>query len=403
MNLGNNVHLTYCTNIHAGESWNEILPVLQSILPEVKQKISPTNPMGVGLRLSNTMTEELQDRPLLVSFKKWLKENNLYVFTVNGFPYGGFHRQRVKDAVYRPDWTTQDRLNYTMRLFNILAELLPDGIDGGVSTCPLSYKLWYTNDENKKEQAFELSTQNLLHLVTHLKHLRQTTGKILHLDIEPEPDGFIENTEEAIKYYTNYLLPIGKTYFQTLVISPTDAEQHILEHIRICYDVCHFSVEYEKPDIALKRLHEAGIKIGKIQISSALRSIFTDDETQNLNTMKSLQKFIEPVYLHQVILSDTNNLRTQFPDLDSALKNVNVFPPGELRTHFHVPIYVENYGSLHSTQSDILATLEELKNFPYTTHLEVETYTWEVLPELERKDIVSSIVRELQWVINHLQ
>src|SRR5687768_7837285 len=143
----NNAQLTYCTNIHAGESWEEHFLALRENFPAIKQEISPDKPMGIGLRLSHIASLELGKEQNLNSFKKWLADQSAYVFTMNGFPYGGFHHTHVKDQVHAPDWTTNERVEYTIRLFDILTEILPEGMEGGISTSPLSYRHWFQSAE----------------------------------------------------------------------------------------------------------------------------------------------------------------------------------------------------------------------------------------------------------------
>ena len=138
--LTNNGHLTYCTNIHTGENWQDHFTEIKKYFPSIKNELSPDKPMGIGLRLSNIASEELSQGDNLTIFQQWLSQNNAYVFTMNGFPYGGFHNVIVKDQVHAPDWTTTDRVDYTIRLFDILNKLLPAKMEGGISTSPLSYK-----------------------------------------------------------------------------------------------------------------------------------------------------------------------------------------------------------------------------------------------------------------------
>ena len=173
-----------------------------------KENISPFTPMGIGLRLSNEASTQLMYEENLYAFKLWLEENNAYVFTMNGFPYGGFHHTRVKDNVHRPDWTTKERVTYTLRLFKILKELLPEGMDGGISTSPLSYRHWFHNEE-ELQKAKELATNNIVQVVENLIVIHATTGKLLHLDIEPEPDGMLQTGDEFIQWFENNFLPVG--------------------------------------------------------------------------------------------------------------------------------------------------------------------------------------------------
>src|SRR5688500_7154414 len=139
MKLNYGLHLAYCTNIHRGENWPQTFDALKQYTLAVKERVCPKGPYAIGLRLSDLASRELSDPQTLLSFKRWLDQNHCYVFTINGFPYGRFHGGPVKEKVYLPDWTTQERLAYTNRLFDILAQLLPAGVEGSVSTVPGSY------------------------------------------------------------------------------------------------------------------------------------------------------------------------------------------------------------------------------------------------------------------------
>jgi hypothetical protein len=396
MRLPGQGHLTYCSNIHPGESWLEVFASLRTHLPLVKKKVSPTQPLGIGLRLSNQASIELMEAGTS-EFLEWMKSEEFYVFTMNGFPYGGFHRQKVKDQVHQPDWTSDERVAYTIRLFDLLAEMLPEGMDGGISTSPLSYKPWWTRAQT--EDVFRRATKNLIKVVKHLYRYFQMHGTLLHLDIEPEPDGLIENSGETICYFNDWLLPMGIIELAAeFEVTKEEARGILLRHVTICYDVCHFAVAYESPARVMDRFKEAGIGIGKIQISSALKKDFTDSTQSRTDDAKVFESLDEPTYLHQVIARCHDNQKIQYPDLPLALKEIINPRVAEWRTHFHVPVFVESYGLLDSTQNDIREVLSLWTDNPMTNHLEVETYTWEVLPEELQIDINASIARELNWV-----
>lgn len=389
-------HLGYCSNIHPGETWSDHFAILQKSIPIVKAGVSPDAPMGIGLRLANQASLDILEDENLPDFQRWLAENDCYVFTMNGFPYGGFHNVRVKDQVHAPDWTTPERTAYTIRLFGILAQLLPEHLaEGGISTSPLSYRFWWKTPE-ALETAIHTATQNLLLVLDELIKIRQQTGKILHLDIEPEPDGILENSEEFIQWYQNVLLPLGVAHLRkTQGISTEVASEHIRTHLQLCYDVCHVAVSYEEPQTVLAKLAEAGIRVGKIQISSALKVELSEEATQKIEALK---QFDEPTYLHQVVARRPDGTFDKYPDLPEALA---AFSPGqhaEWRIHFHVPIFLANYGMLESTQSDIVETLHLQQQTPFTQHLEAETYTWGVLPADAQVPLDESIVREMVWV-----
>ena len=150
MKLRQGQHLAYCTNIHRGENWPETFASLQQYTLAVRDKICPRAPFAIGLRLGERAAVELSDRDTLLEFHRWLEKNTCYIFTMNGFPYGQFHGTRVKEMVYRPDWTSPERVAYTDLLFNLLAELLPAGIEGSVSTLPGSFKEFHPSADALK-------------------------------------------------------------------------------------------------------------------------------------------------------------------------------------------------------------------------------------------------------------
>ena len=196
-----------------------------------------------------------------MKFKKWLDENGFYVFTMNGFPYGLFHQRKIKDDVHKPDWTTIERVVYTKRLCRILAVLLPKGIEGGISTSPLSYKPWHL-EEKKTEHLYRTSALHLAMIAEEMFMVRKDTGKILHLDIEPEPDGLLENSGEVIEFFEKYLFPHGVEYLvKSIGISPALAEETLRTHIRVCYDICHFAVAYEDHKQAISILKKPELKL----------------------------------------------------------------------------------------------------------------------------------------------
>ena len=387
MLTGNSHHLTYCANIHPAESWEEALLQLKNHIPKIKQVVSPESKFGVGLYLSDKASREILVGSHLNKFKSWLNKEGLYVFTMNGFPYGGFHGNVVKDNVYKPDWTTRERMEYTKRLFNILASLVPDGIDGGVSTLPISYKYWF-DSKSKAEKARDDSCKHFVEIALFLKEIESRTGKHLHLDIEPEPDCFIENSDEVIEFFMR--------------LSKAGNETVLKRHIAVCYDICHFSVKYEEPESVFQKLISNGIRIGKIQISAALKATFSSENSDKQQIVNQFKQFNEARYLHQTGVRSDSNEYTSFRDLSFAIEffNQNV---REWRTHFHVPLFIEKYGSLLSTQDDVLKVLHFLRKNHITNHLEVETYSWDVLPANFKADMTNSIIRELEWVKKNLR
>ncbi|SDQ92327.1 metabolite traffic protein EboE [Flagellimonas zhangzhouensis] len=388
-------HLTYCTNIHAGGDWEETYTSLKQNLPSIKNDVSPNEPFGLGLRLSNAASEEVTDEQLQ-EFKDWLTEINCYVFTMNGFPYGNFHGEPVKDQVHVPDWTTDKRLKYTLRLFKQLDFLAPKDLECGISTSPVSYKHWFNTDE-EKHRAFQIGAANMVQVALELYQTEKKSGRYMHLDIEPEPDGFLENTQEVLDFYDTYLIPEAIKIFGELEFNKEESEALLKKYITVCYDVCHFALAYEEPTLTFNQLKHVGIKVGKIQVSAALKILFNEDKVDEL--WSTLAQFNEPIYLHQVT-EKVNGKVVTYNDLPMILEKKAPFD--ELRSHFHVPIFLKDYGLLQSTQDQIEKVLDYLKEHFVSSHIEVETYTWDVLPEKLKVPITESIARELNWMKSRL-
>lgn len=392
-------HLSYCTNIHAGESWEAVFKSIVTYCVPIKKKVSPYELFGIGLRLSHQAATELLLDGNLLMFKVWLLQNEMYVFTINGFPYGNFHDETVKEKVHFPDWTSAERLSYTQLLFTILCELLPSGMEGGISTSPLSYKHWYTT-EAELNQVKQTATKNLVAVVAQLVKLHESRGKNMHLNIEPEPDGVIENSDEYIAFFEEYLLQEGASLLaSTLACSHSQAQEYMRTHIQLCYDVCHFAVGFEKSEEVLRKMENHGLKIGKLQISAALKCN-TSDTVSIANLQQCLRTFDEPTYLHQAVIKTIGGELFKFNDLGEGIDAMNRIDFEELRTHFHVPIFVEDFQLLQSTQDEVISVLESWCKKEFTKHLEIETYTWQVLPSHLQTDLIESIERELEWVMN---
>ncbi len=397
MRITDNYQLTYCTNIHPGQDWGTTFDSLKQHVPEIKAQVAKDTPFGLGLRLSNKASEELGMGEKLAEFQNWLSDNEVYVFTMNGFPYGNFHDERVKDRVHAPDWTADERVKYTKRLFDQLSVLLPEDMEGGISTSPISYKYWHSS-EDATDKVFTKGAKNLTEIILHLYHLEVETGKYLHLDIEPEPDGMLENSDEVLLFFSDYLLPIAKLILKNkLGKDVVDATELIHRYITVCYDICHFSLAFEEPKDTFTKFDKAGIKIGKIQVSAALKILF--DAAGNDAIWEALSLFNEPTYLHQVTEKVDGKVKT-YNDLPIVLEDKKPFK--ELRAHFHVPIFLEQFGVLYSTQDHILKVIDYLKHNPITAHLEIETYTWDVLPITLKKDLSESIIREIEWFTDKL-
>jgi hypothetical protein len=382
--LNHGRHLAYCTNIHRGETWSETFGALASHALAVRERVCPRDRFAIGLRLSHQAAVELSDPKTLSNFQRWLEKNSCYVFTINGFPYGRFHGARVKDQVYAPDWTSSERLAYTNRLFDLLAQLLPAGIEGSVSTLPGSFKEFIRTEEQKKA-----IRENLWRCVEHIARLNEKTQRKLHLGLEPEPLCLVENSAETISFFEQ--LRAGRKN-----------DPRLDEHLGVNYDCCHFAVEFEEPQTALNSLRDAGIKISKLHLSSALKVRPTPA------ARVELKKFADETYLHQVVARNADGKLKFFRDLPDALNlqpsNLNSQPSEEWRIHFHVPLHAPAKPPFENTNDHLLGVLDWLaKNPKLCSHLEMETYTWEVLPpELKSRTVVEQLIAEYGWTLAQL-
>jgi hypothetical protein len=329
-------------------------------------------------------------------FRDELHQLGLYVFTVNGFPYGAFHGRPVKEAVYRPDWLEDERLAYSNTLADVLAALMRGGpaSEGSVSTVPVCFQA------RAAPEAAGMAARRLLRHAASLWRIRQESGLTIGLALEPEPHCLLETTADAAAFFEQHLFaPEPVSLFARLTgLGHTAAEEAIRLHLGVCLDTCHAAVEFEEPLGAVRRLQAAGIRILKVQVSAGLAL-----ERPDRDALGALERFAEPVYLHQVVVRDGARLR-RFLDLPEALAAARAGAPGdEWRIHFHVPLFQETVGPFRTTRPVVAELLRLQARAPFTRHLEVETYTWEALPEEHRgAGVVDAVARELAWAIETL-
>jgi sugar phosphate isomerase/epimerase len=388
--LPGDVHLTYCTNIHAGERWQDIRASLDEHVPAIKSTVAPNQPMGIGLRLSGEAATVAREPEALASFRDQLSKLGAYVFTINAFPFGPFHGVRVKEHVYLPDWRDRERVAFTANSAAVLAAILPDGVDGSISTVPGAFK-----PNGRSSEAIAAMAGNLMMAVADLVDVERRTGKRIALALEPEPCCFLETTDESIAFFEDTLLkPETLDNLGAVTgVSRQEAEVLLRRHLGICYDVCHGAVEYEDIAAALDRLLAAGISIPKIQLSAAMRV-----PAMKKDLVPAVMKYNDGVYLHQSIVRRDERLvrHVDLPDAMTAFGEGQA--DGEWRIHCHVPVFLADLGEISSTRGDLVATLAALRQKTRSSHLEVETYTWDVLPDKLRTGSKSAdIAREIAF------
>lgn len=419
-------HLTYCTNIHSGETWAEVKQGLEAHLLQIWSRAAGRREgargaeggasgggalrprCGVGLRLSARAAAELAAPEELEAFRDFLARNGLYVFTLNGFPYGRFHGAPVKERVYLPDWLDEERLAYSDLLATLLAALLPaeEGLMGSVSTVPGAFR-----PRVRAPGDAEAMARRLVRHAAHLVGIHRRTGKRVALALEPEPCCFLETTPEAIAFFTDHVFARERARELAALtgLSLPGAEEALRAHLGLCFDACHMAVEFEDAPASLAALRAAGIGVHKVQLSAGLRARVAERDPATIARLRTYAEDV--VYLHQVVErrgggGGRGGELVRYLDLPEALAALDgawAAPPEEWpeewRVHFHVPIFRGIEGALGTTQPELAALLSHLRERPATQHLEVETYTWDVLPEDQRRGgVVEAVARELRWV-----
>jgi sugar phosphate isomerase/epimerase len=367
---GSLVHVAYCTNVHAAEDLDGVIAQLERFAAPVRQALG-SRVLGVGLWLAAPVARLLREQPDGVArLREALDRLALEVVTLNGFPYRAFHAEVVKLAVYRPDWTRAERADYTLDLAHVLAGLLPADVrDGSVSTLPLGWRSGWSEQDTAAARA------RLRDVADGLAALEQQTGKRVRVGLEPEPGCIVETTEQAVRALDG--------------LDPN--------WLGLCLDACHLAVQFESAAAALDALDAAGVPIVKAQASAALRAPADGTRTAQLT------RFVEPRFMHQ-----TRELVgagfVGVDDLDEALAG-GLPGESEWRVHFHVPVHLDGG---RTTQPELRELLQGLVGgaVPRTRHVELETYTWDVLPGAMRAGddaaLVDGLARELGWLAGEL-
>jgi hypothetical protein len=397
MNLGRLGHLSYSTLVHPGDNWELMSQSLRTYVPRVKARVSPNQPFGLSLRLAALSAEALvKDRAAREALKSFMAENDLYLYTVNAFPYGAFKDTIVKEQVYEPDWRSEERTQYTINVADILADVAPEGLSPSIQTAPLGFKPRVTGPD-----VVASYTEHVLRVVAHLVGIEARTGKTVTLALEPEPRCFLETTDETIDYFTQHLYSgrSAERLAKLANIPVSDAIGALRRHLGVVFDIGHQAVGFEDIPVSLQKLVDAGVPILKLQEVAAMHMPQVTDET-----VEALQRFAQTVYLSQTVEKKDGKI-TKFLNLEDAFAARIADPgPREWRTHFHVPVFLDDLGGKFGTTRFALEqALKMHKEKPLSGQLEIETYTWDVLPDhLKTGDIVDYVCREIEWVRGQL-
>jgi sugar phosphate isomerase/epimerase len=371
--------LSYCTNVHPGRTVSEVENGLDQYTLPIKANYG--SELAAGLWLAAAVVRELEQMP---DGARWfadrLQRRGLSCYTLNAFPYGDFHSARVKENVYLPDWTQPNRLDYTLSCARLLSAMLPPGTEGSISTVPLGFKPF----EHPADFADRCADQ-LIQLARELDRLHNETGRLIRLAIEPEPFCVIETTDETIQFFQRLRLRAAES--KSLEVVKT--------HLGVCYDVCHQAVEFEDVAASIRSLTAAEIRINKVHITCAIE---VANPGRHPETLAALSRYVEPRYLHQTFARTAEGQIVRQVDLDERLTSGHSadFRDAPMwRVHFHVPVDAEQLGPLSTTRGELKRALAVIPELSYAPHLEVETYTWEVLPGGGSPNIVDGFTKEL--------
>jgi sugar phosphate isomerase/epimerase len=379
--------LSYCTNVHPAQRLDEVLRGIADYTAPMRDRCGRA--VAAGLWLAKPVIDELTSPtegtiPSLTGrvgeLRETLQARGLSCYTLNTFPYGNFHSDRVKDQVYIPDWSTPERAAYTIACARVLSELLPEGCDGSLSTLPLGFKS-HPHGTDFQERCID----RLIAVAAALDELHDETGRCIRLAIEPEPFCVLETTPETLEFF-------AKLNRRAEEVGRKDITRR---HLGVCYDVCHQAVEFEDIGASVGSLQKAGIRINKLHITCAVHV----PNPADVEVRRELAAFVEPRYLHQTMARTKQNIVLRRVDLDPGLCES---PPTSFRdaaawrVHFHVPVHRAEIGRLGTTQADLKAALRAVASLDYAPHLEVETYTWAVLPGGGSLPLVEGLAAEMQ-------
>ena len=383
----------YCTNVHAGAGLSEMLLGLDTHAVAVRDRLGEmvsesecgeSNSLGLGLWLSADSARELSSSELeKARLREWFAARRFVPYTVNAFPYGDFHRTHVKHAVYRPEWWTDARTEYTLDVANVLDSLLGPGRSGTISTLPIGWP-----QRGGDSDRLAMAARQFGVAASGLAEIESRSGRHIRLCIEPEPGCLLQLAGDVVEFFQ--------------LLRKHVSVELVDRYLGVCHDICHSVVMFESQDQALEAYQSANISIGKVQVSSAIIATLESSDDGSSVALDELRAFAEDRYLHQTMVR-VDGQQKFYEDLPMALAASNGRLASEWRVHFHVPLFLERFGRLTTSQFAINECLAALKRRNLNPSLEVETYAWSVLPsELQQMTLAEGIAREISWLKSRL-
>ncbi|MBI4601603.1 MAG: metabolite traffic protein EboE [Planctomycetes bacterium] len=385
--------LAYSTNVHRGETLADVYRFLRDYTLPVKRRVFGAEPAGLELRLGIGSARELRRPAALEAFRGFLSESGLVPFSINAYPLRDFHARRVKEQVYLPSWTDAARAAWTNRIAAIHAAILPEGLAGSVSTLGGCFR-----GAAHGPAAFRRIAANYLSTVEALARIEEETGKTIVLAVEPEPDTTFETARDVVEFFEGWLLPAARERWRPRGLGPVRTEERLRRLFTVNYDTCHLSVLFQDTVEGLRELWRAGIEVGKVHVTSA---VAVRDPYRAPEAYRELRGMDEPRYFHQFCGRDAAGQAVwrglDLRELPEKLVRGRHPDVVELRSHYHVPLYLIRWRRLRTTREETRAAVLEVLRARRCSHLVVETYTWPILATEDK--LVAGIARELEWLL----
>jgi hypothetical protein len=399
-------YLGYSTNVHRAHDLAAVRRFLRDFTIPIKERVFGKEPAGLELHLGIGSTRELEAERARRELAELLEDAGLVLFSINAYPLLDFHARRVKEKVYQPSWAEPARAHWTSAIARVFAGLLHEEVPGSISTLGGEFRR-----RTHGGATFQSLAWNYLEVIESLIDIQETIGRTIVLAVEPEPETTFETAADVIDFFQDHLLPLARERWRTRC-SRERIEADLRRFFTVNVDTCHLSVLFEDQVESLRKLEAAGLRLGKMHVTNA---VALRDPYRARGGYEDLRGMDEPRYFHQFCGRDDEGAIVwrglDLDELPARLERGQHPPVVELRSHFHVPLYLKRYRRLGTTQEETAAAVREVVRRRSTRHLVLETYTWPILmgrragatPAERRERLIAGIAREFRWLLQVLR